>query len=147
MMMNSRAIHLALCLALFLPLGACSSDSPSTDAGIAFLEPTLENIQEHIFDEACSMRGCHGSESPAGGLNLSSADASFVALIDVPVRNSVALQNGWVLVKPGDPDLSFLVRKIDLPGLGEGAPMPFTQKLHPFYQDLVREWIAAGATR
>lgn len=146
-MLNFRAIPFVLCLGLCLPLVACKSDNPGADASIAFLEPTLDNIQEHIFDEACSMRGCHGADSPAGGLNLSSADASFLALVDVPVRNSVASQNGWVLVKAGEPDLSFLVRKIDVPGLGEGAPMPFTTKLHPFYQNLVREWIAAGAMR
>lgn len=93
------------------------------------------------------MRGCHNSEGPAGGLDLSSAEASYAALIDVPVVNSVALQNGWVLVKPGDPDLSFLVRKIELPGLGEGAPMPMTTKLHPYYEKLVRDWITEGAMR
>ena len=111
------------------------------------MDPTLDNIQEHIFDKACSMRGCHAADSPAGGLDLSTADASFAAMIDIPVRNSVALQNGWVLVKPGDPELSFLVRKIGTPGLGEGGPMPFDMQLHPFYQDLVKDWITAGALR
>ena len=147
MMMNFRAIPVALCLGLCLPASACKSDNSGADASIAFLEPSLDNIQEHIFDKACSMRGCHGADGTGGGLNLSSADASYLALIDVPVVNSVASQNGWLLVKPGAPELSFLVRKIDLPGLGEGAPMPFTTKLHPFYQDLVKDWIASGAMR
>ncbi len=126
---------------------ACSSDSNGTDAAVAFLDPTIENIQEHVFDKACSMRGCHGAESPAGGLNLSSVDASFVSLVDIPVVNSIASQNGWVLVKPGDPELSFLVRKIRTPGLGEGGPMPFDMQLTPFYQALIEDWISAGAIR
>jgi hypothetical protein len=140
-------LPLAISLAMSLPVLACGSDSPGADASIAALDPTLDNIQEHIFDKACSARGCHSAASPAGDLNLSSADASFLSLVDIPVKNSVANQNGWVRVKPGDPELSFLVRKIGTPGLGEGAPMPFDAQLHPFYQDLVKDWIAAGAMR
>ncbi len=139
-------IHLALLVAT-LGLPACKSDSPGTDAGVTNLDPTLDNIQEHIFDKACSMGGCHSSVGPAGGLNLGSADESFASLVDVPVTNSVASQNGWLLVKPGDPDLSFLVRKIGTPGLGEGGPMPFDMQLTAFYQDLIKDWIAAGAMR
>ena len=146
-MFETRLKNLSLFLLTASCLGACSSDPPGTDSGPPPLAPTLDNIQVHIFDEACSMRGCHASEGAAGGLDLGSADASFAALVGVPVVNSVASQNGWLLVKPGDPDLSFLVRKIDVPGLGEGAPMPMQEKLHPYYQDLIRTWISEGAMR
>ena len=145
-MFKSQSILCTAFLATTLASTACGSDAPGTDAAVAFLEPTLENIQEHIFDVAC-VTACHTSESPAGGLDLSSADASFLGLVSIPVVNSVASQNGWLLVKPGDPELSFLVRKIGLPGLGEGGPMPFTMKISPFYQDLIMAWIEAGATR
>lgn len=148
--MNCSIFHALTILSistLAIAASACSSGEPGADADFAVLEPTLENIQEHIFDRACSMSGCHSAESPAGGLNLSSADASFVSLVDVPVVNSLAKQNGWVLVKAQDPELSFLVRKVGTPGLGEGGPMPFTMQLTPFYQALIQDWITAGAMR
>jgi hypothetical protein len=146
-MFHLRLTAIPVCLLASLSFGACSSDSPGADSGVVSLAPTLDNIQAHIFDQACSMRGCHASESPGGGLDLSSADASFAALVGVPVVNSVASQNGWLLVVPGEPELSFLVRKIGAPGLGEGAPMPMRTKLSPFYEALIRDWIGEGAVR
>ena len=146
-MLQFRITAISLSLLVGLCLGACSSDSLGADSGVASLAPTLDNIQLHIFDQACSMAGCHASSSPGGGLDLSSADASFAALISVPVVNSVASQNGWLLVAPGEPELSFLVRKIGAPGLGEGAPMPMRTKLSPFYEELIRDWISEGAMR
>jgi hypothetical protein len=146
-MAKTRSILGAAALATSLLSAACGSESSGADASVAFLEPTLDNIQEYIFDEACSQRGCHAAGSPGGGLDLSTADASFAALVNGAVVNSVANQNGWVLVKPGDPELSFLVRKIGVPGLGEGAPMPYEEKLHPFYIALIEDWITAGAPR
>jgi hypothetical protein len=146
-MFKSNSHFYTAILATILVSTACSSDAPGTDAAVAFLEPTIDNIQEHIFDKACTNLACHSAENPTGGLNLSSTDASFVFLVDVPVANSVASQNGWLLVKPGDPELSFLVRKIRTPGLGEGGPMPAAMQLTPFYQDLVSDWIEAGAMR
>ena len=129
-------------------LAACGGDSRTgADAGDQRLEPTFNNIQEHIFDRACATAGCHGEGASAGGLDLSSAQVSHDGLVGVPANNTLANQNGWLLVKPGDPELSFLVRKLGTQGIGEGAPMPITTQLTPFYQDLIRNWILAGAQR
>jgi uncharacterized membrane protein len=49
-------------------------------------------------------------------------------------------------VKPGDPDHSFVVRKVELPGIGEGAAMPpGNQELTEYYRSMLRSWIEAGA--
>lgn len=126
---------------------AACSDTNNTDPGQADagLSATLDNIQEHVFDKACVQ--CHNEQTSSGGLDLSSAQVSYDNLIDVSAKNSVAGENGWLLVKAGEPDLSFLVRKLS-PGLGEGAAMPLgTQELTEFYVDLIRNWIASGAQR
>lgn len=130
-----------------LVLAACSSASPGPDAATPYLEPTLVNLQEQIFDKACATAGCHTAEDAAGGLNLSSVDASYQGLLEVPARNAVAAQSGWLLVTPGEPNLSFLIRKMELPGLGEGQAMPIETKLNAFYLDVIRQWISDGAER
>jgi len=110
------------------------------------LAPTLENVQSEVFDVACA--SCHSGSSPAGNLDLSSAEASYNSLVTRPADNSVAYENGWSLVKAGEPDLSFLCRKIEYPGMGEGAPMPpGDEQLNDIYIDLVRRWIEEGAQR
>jgi hypothetical protein len=141
-------LNLRLLTLTLLAASACGDSAGlGTDAGAPALAATFDNIQEYIFAPGCATQGCHTSERAAGGLPLGSADESYQALLNVPAVNSVAGQNGWLLVKPGDPELSFLVRKIDAPGLGEGAPMPITTQLTPFYQQLIENWILAGALR
>ncbi len=137
--------HTAL-VSLVMALGCSSEPSASVDAGQVELEPTLSTLQEHVFKPGCALSGCHDDATQAGQLNLSSESVSYEALVDVPVTNSVALENGWLLVKPGDPELSFLVRKMRLPGLGEGAPMPIGEyQISNYYMTLIEEWISLGA--
>lgn len=141
-------MHLKLLTLTLLAGSACGDPiGASSDGGAPALAATFDNIQEHIFGQGCATQGCHATESAAGGLALGSADESYQALFGIPAVNSVASQNGWLLVKPGDPELSFLVRKIDGPGLGEGAPMPIAAQLTPFYQQLIEDWIMRGALR
>ena len=111
-------------------------DSPST----------LVDIQELVFTPACATAGCHDTSTRAAELDLSTAEASFRDLVGVPARNAVAAENGWLRVMPGQPELSFLTRKLEAPGVGEGAAMPVGAfELTPFYRDLIAEWIRQGA--
>ena len=105
---------------------------------------TLTDIQERVFTPGCANSACHGAAA-AGGLDLSAGNA-HANLVDVAVSNEVAAENGWVRVLPGDPDRSFLVRKLEQPGIGEGSPMPSSaQVLHPLYLEQIRTWIQEGA--
>ncbi len=136
-------------LVSLLVFGAISGCSSSSDAPVvgadAGLSATLENIQKYIFDVACVQ--CHNSLNSSGGLDLSSEQLSYDNLVDISAANAVAGENGWMRVKPGDADLSFLIRKMS-PGLGEGAPMPLgNQQITSFYVDLMKDWIASGAQR
>ncbi len=110
------------------------------------LQPQLSDIQSAIFGPACATGGCHDAESAAGELDLSTAPRSHRAMVGVRSKNRVAKENGWLMVKPGEPERSFLLRKLDGPGLGEGDPMPSeTQMLNPYYRDLIADWIVQGA--
>ncbi len=110
------------------------------------MAPTLENVQAQVFEPHCAGQGCHDAQTQAGALDLSSAQSSLAALVEVPVENPIALENGWVRVRPGDLDRSFLLRKIESPGVGEGAPMPPGEYgLSEPYVNLVADWIADGA--
>jgi hypothetical protein len=84
-------------------------------------------------------------------LDLSSAEASYESLVGadgagVAVMNAVAAENGWLRVRPGDPEGSFLYRKLKLPGAGEGAPMPVGDvMLSEPYMQALQGWIEQGA--
>jgi hypothetical protein len=100
-------------------------------------------IQSDVFGPLCS--GCHtgptGGALP-GGMNLTSAANSYAALVDVPSIQVPAMDR----VEPGDPDNSYLIRKLEGgPGI-TGTRMP---QGGPFLSqaeiDEIRSWIAAGA--
>jgi CHRD domain/Bacterial Ig domain len=103
---------------------------------------TLTQLQTAIFSPICAV--CHNGSGSAlpGSMNLSSAAASFAALVSVP-----SVEQGSVLrVAPNDPDASYLVRKLEGAAGISGARMPLGG---PFLDqatiDQVRSWIAAGA--
>jgi hypothetical protein len=66
----------------------------------------------------------------------------------VPASNPAAQAAGLLRVAPGDPNDSFLLRKLTgAVGGAEGSPMPFGgARLSRSSIDLVRRWIAAGAS-
>jgi uncharacterized protein (TIGR03118 family) len=102
---------------------------------------TLAQLQASIFTPRCS--GCHsgGGASLPGSMNLTSATASYNALVNVNSTEVPALKR----VQPGDANASYLVRKLE--GTQTvGDRMPFGG---PFLDqptiDQVRSWIQAGA--
>lgn len=104
--------------------------------------PTLAQLQSSIFTPVCS--GCHNGSGGAlpGSMNLTSAAASFAALVNV-----ASVQQGAVLrVAPSNPDASYLVRKLEGASGITGSRMPLGG---PFLDqptiDQVRAWISAGA--
>ena len=110
-------------------------------AKLESLTPDLATIQTEVFEPGCVQ--CHNASYAAGGLSLEDAEASQDGLVEVFATNRIAAENGWLRVKPGSPDKSFLVRKIEEPGMGEGAPMPpGNHALNPYYIILIRDWIS-----
>jgi hypothetical protein len=126
-------------LLLVLGVVACGGDPRLADD-----DPTLANVQRLLFTPTCATRGCHA----AGALlDLSSEAASFATLVEQPATNPLAHQLAWRRVKAGDPERSFLVRKLDGPGLGEGDPMPSAvETISGPSRQLLVQWISDGAT-
>jgi hypothetical protein len=106
---------------------------------------TFATVQRRIFTPSCATASCHGAGG-AGGLTLT-AGTSYASLVGVAASNPVARDAGLVRVMAGDPERSFLLRKLQgTLAAGEGAQMPFVGSRLPAASiDLVRRWIAAGA--
>jgi hypothetical protein len=115
--------------------------------------PTYEELRDAIFAPRCTTGRCHGGTDgppPARGPGSFTSSSTRLAMVD---RDSV-YRMGLVLVRPGDPDGSFLVQKLtnDLPPDPriQGAPMPAspTGPWAPLPEsdvERIRCWIAGGA--
>lgn len=104
------------------------------------LGPTLDQIQAIVFTPVCS--GCHngvGAVLP-GSMNLSNADASFAALVNVTSIQQAALMR----VLPFDPDSSYLIHKLEANGT---TVMPPSGMLPAATIAEIRQWITDGAQR
>lgn len=103
---------------------------------------TLAQLQTTIFTPSCS--GCHtgGGGSLPASMNLSSTAATFAALVGVASTQQPAVQR----VNAGNPNDSYLVRKLEGTAGITGARMPFGgAPLDPALIANVRAWITAGA--
>ncbi|VUX55720.1 conserved protein of unknown function [uncultured Woeseiaceae bacterium] len=105
---------------------------------------TLAQIQAQVFGPTCSVPGCHsgGGAALPGVMNLRSAQASFDNLVNVASLQVPAIDR----IEPGDPDNSYLIRKIEGTAGIVGARMPFGG---PFLDqaaiDMIRQWVSEGA--
>jgi hypothetical protein len=99
----------------------------------------FQSIQDNVFTPICSK--CHIGASAPEGLQLD-AGHSYNLLVGVPSNEQPSL----LRVKSGDPDLSYMVRKIEgAPGI-VGGQMPLGQTPLPQATiDAIRQWITNGA--
>lgn len=101
---------------------------------------TFTEIQNTIFTPSCATVGCHSGSNPPDGLNLS-AGVAYADIVNVAAVQMPSL----LLIEPGDPDDSYLVRKIQGTGIvANRMPLnasPLTQQ----QIDLVRQWVSDGA--
>ncbi len=143
-----RLITIALVCAGAL---ACDESLSSLAGPTPSLEPTFSSIQAEIFEStdsagrsACT--NCHSAtgRSPVGGLNLDHAVA-YANLVNVPVREKA----GAIRVIPGDPDNSYLVKKLEGASDIAGRRMPFNGPPHltDGQITIIKRWIANGAPR
>jgi len=113
------------------PISAGGSGGPVT--------ADFQSIQDNVFTPICSK--CHIGGGAPEGLQLDAAH-SYNLLVGTPSAEQPAL----LRVKPGDPDNSYMVRKIEgLPGI-TGLQMPYMEM--PLSQptiDAIRQWITNGA--
>jgi len=99
----------------------------------------FQQVQDQVFTPNCT--SCHVGANAPQGLRLDSGN-SFALLVNVP-SNQVPTVNRVI---PGDPQNSYLVQKIE-GRAAVGGRMPLGRAALPQASiDLVRSWIAAGAT-
>src|SRR5258708_24872895 len=99
----------------------------------------FQSIQNNVFTPICSK--CHIGGGAPEGLQLDAAH-SYNLLVGVPSAEQPSL----LRVKPGDPDNSYMVHKIEgLPGI-TGGQMPLGETPLPQATiDAIRQWITNGA--
>ena len=102
-------------------------------------------IYNKVFSTTCSLSGCHDgqSESP-----LLTGEGAYAAIFNATPSNGQARDTGLLLVKPFDPDSSFLYQKLifDSAAFTFGSPMPLGGlTISENAVEFVKQWIEAGA--
>ena len=156
-------------------LAACGTPPPQwlPDAGpcVAYAVPSTTDLATptmsfhanvmNILNTHCGSGMCHGSaDHPTGGVFLGSstamgadAEAAFAAIVGQPSGELGSMS----LVTPGDPARSYLMHKLDgdqclfetscaSPGCQHSMPSDLELLLPVAERDIVRRWIAQGAT-
>jgi len=148
-MHNSTMIRLAT-IAASAWLAACSGGGQGLDAGgrplaaggvdAGPLVADFDSIQLHVFTPICTV--CHAGGAAPQGLRLDATN-SYALLVGVP-SNEVS---STLRVKPGDPDNSYVIQKLE-GHAPVGAQMPYGGPPLPAATiAVIRQWISAGAAR
>ena len=146
-----RATRVLPLIATTLLLGACDESLADLAGPTPNLEVSFASIQRDVFQStdtagrtACVQ--CHTTtgRTPAGGLSLEAAVA-YDQLVNVPSNQ----RRDLLRVAPGNPDGSYMVRKMEGASDIVGRRMPF---IGPPYLTtgqltIVRRWIEIGAPR
>lgn len=104
-------------------------------------------IYTKIFSTSCALSACHDGGAGAASPTLT-GEPAFDGLLNATPANSQAVNAGLMLVKPSDPDASFLYQKLifDSTAFAFGSEMPAGGlTLSADQVAFVRQWIAAGA--
>lgn len=138
-------MHRVLWIAIAATLLGCAGDGEGLDengrpigSGTVPLEPTFASIQQNVFTPQCTR--CHSGAAAPLGLRLDEG-SSYAMLVNVPsVEVPTAMR-----VQPGNPDASYLIRKLE--GTQTvGGQMPLNAPPLPAETiAVIRQWILDGA--
>jgi len=121
--------------------GLNANGQPATPGASApeALTADFQSIQDNVFTPICVR--CHSGASAPEGLQLDAAH-SYALLVGVPSGEVPDVER----VKPGDPDSSYIVLKLEgAPGI-VGVQMPYGGPYLPQATiDVIRQWITNGA--
>jgi hypothetical protein len=151
--MTSRALRIFTSAPALIVVVACAGEgtgldeqgnpngggSPPLPAAV-----TLSGDVQPIFTDNCASSGCHAGAQPQRGQNLSEGQA-FPNIVGVPSTELPSMNR----VTPGDPEMSYLVHKIEgtqatVGGSGQRMPLG-TGALPQSEIDIIRAWITDGA--
>lgn len=129
-----KRIRIFVAIFAVISLAACGDDAGTNPTNVSTLS-TFSSIQLNVFNPVCAVPGCHnGTERP----NLT-ASVSYTNIVNV------ASSQGLVYIQSGNPNNSYLYRK--LTGVNIiGDRMPRGRGALPQAAlDSVRVWIEKGA--
>jgi hypothetical protein len=136
------ALMRALVVVVSMSLVACASGD-GTDVTPLVPQPVLSDIQAKIFTPSCAaFSSCHNPGGQAAKCDLT-VGRSWAELVNQPSHENPV----HTLVIPGDPENSFLVKKLrgEL-GPDDGDPMPLRNpSLSEAQIQAIETWIAGGA--
>lgn len=113
------------------------NEPPSQTNGV-----TLTSLQQTIFGAICT--NCHTGSNAPRGLRLDSEENSYAFLVGHAADEIPDLMR----VKPGNPDASYIIRKLEGASGIVGSRMPLGGPYLSQEQiNRVRDWIANGAPR
>lgn len=146
-LLHSRHAFLLVAFSALLITGCGGSSSGGgygggdDDDDSGDMEPTLASIQEHVFTPICTE--CHTGSSAPEGLRLEEGQ-SHGHLVEIASNQQPELFR----VDPGNPDDSYIIRKLEGEPDISGDRMP--QNGPPYLDqsdiDVIRQWISEGAS-
>jgi hypothetical protein len=132
----------------FCAEGACIAGTRTCPA----LQPTFASINSRFFQVGCGVRqiNCHATNSSSVNSGPSFAGHPYATLFNAPAANRLGTATGLVLVKPGDPQGSFLLTKLRLtaaldPAYGGGQPADAPGSTCAEALAVIEQWIQNGA--
>ena len=143
-----RIVQMFICMSAALASASCDEKLSSITGPTPDLSPSFTSIQRTIFNVTDSSGrlacvGCHSDQgrNPASGLVLLEG-RSYQQLVGVASLN----RPGATRVIPGDPDNSYLVRKLEGRDInGERMPRGNGPFLTQGQMLVIRQWIRDGA--
>jgi len=144
-----RHLRSIACILPFLALAGCDEKLSDLTGPTPNLQPTFASIQREIFNTqdssgrlACIQCHTNVGRNPSAGLNLVEG-ASYGALVGRPSVN----KPGEIFVIPGDPDNSYIVKKLLGASGITGVRMP--RGAGPYLTEgqmlVIKRWIKEGA--
>jgi hypothetical protein len=116
------------------------------------LQPTFASINSNFIQVGCGVRqiNCHATDSANVNSGPSFAGHPYARLVNAPAANQLGSARGLVLVKPGDPEGSFLLAKLRLtatldPAFGGGQPADAPGSTCAEALAVIEQWITNGA--
>jgi len=137
-----RGWLLAAVAALALGCGEVKPLATGPDGGLPDPSATFTRVQGEVFAVSCALSGCHTGTAPASGLDLSPA-AAYGNLVGIPAVQRAGLKR----VEPGDPERSYLVKKMRGDADISGGRMPPGGPYVEAQVRLVSDWVRRGAPR
>ena len=105
-------------------------------------EPTTEGVWTHVLQPGCGQSDCHLRPQPQQGVDYYTPESTLKTMVNVQPSVGSAAAVYPAIVVPGDPDASFLIAKVTVPGVDQGVAMPPSdQQLTEEAVQLLRDWI------